>query len=142
MEQFIKKNSYAILITLFDDNSFWTNEVSADDFWNEFKETLLSLPKIYRLSIPLGILLLSLVPPPYSFFSILYRSPLSVRKKWLDSWAHSKWTWRNSMLLGIRILILGSALQLPQTMANTNYQAILEAREEHHCLRMNQTEHE
>ncbi len=142
MEQFIKKNSYAILTTLFGDDSFWTENVSADDFWKEFKETLLSLPKIYRLSIPLGILLLSLVPPPYSFFSILYRSPLSVRKKWLDSWAYSKWTSRSSMFLGIRILILGSAFQLPQTMANTNYKAILEARKEHICLRVNQVEHE
>lgn len=142
MEQFIKKNSYAILITLFDDNLFWTSEVSVDDFWNEFKKTLLSLPKIFRLFIPLGIVLLSFVPPPYSFFSILYRSPLSVRKKWLDSWAYSKWTLRNSMFLGIRILILGSVLQLPQTMVNTNYQSILEAREKHHCLRMNQVEHE
>ncbi len=137
MDTFIKKNSYAILRTLFDDDPYWIENVPVDDFWNEFKKTLETLPKINRFLFKLSIILFSIIPPPYSYFSLLYREELAKRKKWLNSWEHSKSLWRKSLFLGIRILILGSAFQLPQTSIHTNYTKFLSEREKQSCLRVN-----
>ncbi|MGC8738742.1 MAG: hypothetical protein ACP5UA_08885 [Candidatus Hydrogenedens sp.] len=138
MQSFIKKNSYAILTTLLNDDSYWIENVSMDAFWVEFKKTLDSLPKLNRLGLVFAFILISIIPPPYSFFSLMYNSQFPLRKKWLESWEQSKWLWRKSLFLGIRILIIGSALQLPQTMIHTNYQELLSEREKHSCLKIRQ----
>jgi len=139
MELFIKKNSYAILTTLFNDDSYWIENVSMDEFWMEFKKTLDSLPKINRLGFIFTLILISIIPPPYSFFSLMCNSNLTLRKKWLNSWEQSKWLWKKSLFLGIRILMIGSALQLPQTMIHTNYHEFLSERKNYSCLKVRQT---
>lgn len=136
MQLFIKKNSYAILTTLFNDDSYWIENISIDVFWVEFKKTLESLPKINRLVFVFALILISVIPPPYSFFSLMCNSKFTLRKKWLNSWEQSRWLWRKSLFLGIRILIIGSALQLPQTMIHTNYHGFLSEREKHFCLKV------
>lgn len=139
MQLFIKKNSYAILTTLFNDDSYWIENVSMDEFWIEFKKTLDSLPKIYCFGFIFALILISIIPPPYSFFSLMYNSDFTLRKKWLNSWEQSKWLWKKSLFLGIRILLIGSALQLPQTMIHTNYPEFLSERKNHSCLKVKQT---
>lgn len=142
MESFIKKNSYAILLTLFEDDPYWIENVDINEFWTEFKKTLDTLPTINRLAFVFVLIMFSIILPPYSFFSCLHKSRLSVRKKWLNSWAQSKWLWKKSAFVGIRILILSSAFQLPQTMAHTNYQECLSARKNQVCLEVNNTNYE
>ncbi len=133
METFIKRNVYTILITLFDDDSYWITNISIDEFWKEFKKTLETFPKINRFLFKLFILLLSIILPPYSFFIPLYKANLPVRQKWIGSWEHSKWLWKKSLFLGIRILILGSAFQIPKTMIYTNYNEVLSERAKNLC---------
>lgn len=142
MEQFLKKNSYAILKTLFDDDPYWLENVSINNFWVEFKKTLDTLPPLNRFAFSLAIVILSIIPPPYSFFSSIHNSKLLVRKKWIYSWEQSRWIWRKSLFLGIRILLVGSALQLPQTMIHTNYHEFLSEREKHLCLRVREINNE
>ncbi len=138
MKKFIKKNSYSFLLTLFDDDPYWTENIREEDFWTEFQKTLTSLPKVYRFGFICGIILLSIITPPYGFFTPISKSCLDKRKNWINSWANSKYIWKKSLFLGIRILIMGSALQLKPSLIHTNYPQILDTREKHICLKVKQ----